>query len=774
MIGLCWAAENRLAAAAPPDKSSKTAQLVFFEKRVRPLLVSRCGKCHSKSSRPLRGGLRLDIRGRILGGGDTGPAFNAEDPESSLLLRAIRYDDDSLQMPPSGRLPQREIETLVAWVRGGLRMTDTADDVQRTAMTIDAARKFWSFRPLRKPTINGNDTGGCRTPIDKLVFQRLKQHGLSGSQPASRQTLIRRTTFDLLGLPPSPAEVRAFLADDRPEAYTRLIDRLLSSPHYGERWGRYWLDVARYTDTTAKWLSPQNHSYRYRDWIVRAFNQDLPYDRFVRQQLAADFVATTSQDDLAALGFLGLSPTYWKELKLDPSVIKTIVADEWEERIDTVCRSFLGLTVACARCHDHKTDPVTREDYYALAGVFASTRLMDVPLVPDSVAQKSRSAHKQVEQLEQRIKQLADKKLQPDERARQTAGLRSQIQAIRDATPFYDMPMVHGVADSSLFVLPDGAHKSRLEYRDDKPRDLPVFARGDPSSPTGPVVRRRFLELFGSESSRPFQHGSGRLELANAILNQATALASRVIVNRIWRHHFGRGLVDTPSNFGFSGSQPSHPQLLDYLAASLIEHNWSLKWLHRQILLSASYRQSSADRAQPMQVDPENRWLWRMNRRQLSIEPWRDAMLVVGHSLDRRMGGPAVGLEDPNNRRRTVYGTVGRRDLNELLRLYDFPDPTFHSAGRAETITPVQQLFLLNSRFVRSQAAAIAESVASDSADFSQRVRELHQRLFARPPHQTELSWAADFLNPQTEISQQNWSLYVQVLLASSEFQFVD
>jgi len=774
MLGLCWAAAQRLDAAPPGDKTVEKSQLIFFEKRVRPLLVSRCGKCHSKSARPLRGGLRLDIRRRIIDGGDTGPAFDAQDPDSSLLLRAIRYDDDSLQMPPAGKLSQREIETLEAWVRGGLHMPDTADTVQRTAMTIDAARKFWSFRPLRKPVFNRVTDGAYRTSIDHLVFQRLRQHGLSGSQPANRRTLIRRTTFDLLGLPPSPAEVRAFVKDDRPDAYARLIDRLLASPHYGERWGRYWLDVARYTDTTAKWLSPQNHSYRYRDWIVRAFNQDLPYDRFVRQQLAADFVATTSPDDLAALGFLGLSPTYWKELKLDPSVIKTIVADEWEERIDTVCRSFLGLTVACARCHNHKTDPVTREDYYALAGVFASTRLQNVPLVPDSVAQQSRAAHKQVEQLEQRIKKLADKKLAPEESARQTAELRSQIQTLQDATPFYDLPIVHGVIDSSLFVLPDGAHKTRLEYRDDQPRDLPVFARGDPSSPTGPAVRRRFLELFGNPTSQPFQQGSGRLELADAILQQATALASRVIVNRVWRHHFGRGLVDTPSNFGFSGSQPSHPLLLDYLAASLVEHDWSLKWLHRQILLSATYRQSSQDRAQAMQVDPENRWLWRMNRRRLSIEPWRDAMLAVGDALDRRMGGPAVGLEEPGNHRRTVYGKVGRRDLNELLRLYDFPDPTFHSAGRAETITPVQQLFLLNSRFVRSQAAAIAHNVTSDFPEFSQRMDALHRRMFARPPHPEELRWAADFLQAQTETSPQQWTLYVQVLLASSEFQFVD
>ncbi|MEO1997479.1 MAG: DUF1553 domain-containing protein [Planctomycetaceae bacterium] len=774
LIGLCLTANHRLAAAPPAGKPSESEPLLFFEKRVRPLLISRCSKCHSKSSRPLRAGLLLDHRRQIIGGGDTGSAFNAEDPDSSLLLEAIRYADDSLQMPPSGRLPQREIDILVTWVRGGLRMPDAADEGPPTGITIDEAREFWSFRPLRKLERNSNDSAGSRTPIDPWVFDRLKQHGLSVSEPADRPTLIRRTTFDLLGLPPSPAEVRAFLADDRPDAYPRLIDRLLSSPHYGERWGRYWLDVARYTDTTAKWLSPKNHSYRYRDWIVQAFNQDVPYDRFVRQQLAADFVAEASHDDLAALGFLGLSPTYWKELKLDPSVIKTIVADEWEERIDTVCRSFLGLTVACARCHDHKTDPVTREDYYALAGVFASTRLLDVPLVPESVAQQSRAAHKRVEQLEQRIKQLTAKKLEQDDRARQTSELQAQIQTIRETTEHYDLPMVHGVVDSSLFVLPDGDHKTRLEYRDAKPRDLPVLARGDPSSPTGPVIKRRFLEFFGNGSSQPFQHGSGRLELANAILNQATALVARVIVNRIWRHHFGRGLVDTPSNFGFSGSQPSHPQLLDHLATSLVEHKWSLKWLHRQILLSATYRQSSRDRIQPMRVDPENRWLWRMNRRRLSIEPWRDAMLAVGSALERRMGGPALALEAPNNRRRTIYGKVGRRDLNELLRLYDFPDPTFHSPGRAETITPVQQLFLLNSPFVQAQAGAIVESVAEHSPDFSERIRELYQRLFARPPQQTELHWAADFLNPDNDISQQNWALYVQVLLASSEFQFVD
>ena len=768
----CWAGEEQ--SPANVLRSSPDAARVFYEKRVRPLLISRCGKCHGRSARPLRGGLRLDNRRQIIAGGDTGPAFNPENPDASLLLQAIRYQDDSLQMPPAGRLPQREIEILTTWIRAGMNMPEGTDRVRATKMTIETARQFWSFRPLQKNNPDPGHTAELQSSYDQWIVQGLTQQGLTLSKPANGETLIRRATFDVLGLPPTPDEIAAFVNDERPDAYPRLIDRLLASPHYGERWGRYWLDVARYTDTTAKWLSAQNHSYRYRDWIVDAFNRDLPYDRFVRHQLAADLSSDASQDDFAALGFLGLSPTYWKELKLDPAVIKTIVADEWEERIDTVCRTFLGLTVACARCHDHKTDPVTREDYYALAGIFASTRLQDLPLVEDAVAKKARDAHKQVAKLENQIQQLSKQKLEPAARARQTDTLKTQIAAIQQATPFFDLPIVHGVADSSLYVLPDGAHKTRLEYRDGQPRDLPIFARGDPSSPIGPAIKRRFLKLFETETTQPFQHGSGRLELADAMVEQATALTARVIVNRVWRHHFGRGLVDTPSNFGFSGSQPSHPQLLDDLASSLIEHDWSLKWLHREILMSATYCQSSQDRPRPLQVDPENRWLWRMNRRRLSIEPWRDAMLAVGQALDLRMGGPALDLEAANNRRRTIYGKVGRRDLNELLRIYDFPDPTFHSPGRAETITPVQQLFLLNSSFVQVQAQTIAAHATGHASETPNRIRDLHLRLFGRQPQQAELNWAMEFLGADDNAAHGNWALYVQVLLASSEFQFID
>ena len=760
-------------AAPPPAPTFTAADYEFFEKKVRPVLFQRCFNCHSTRAKKVRGGLLLDSRAALLRGGDSGPAAVPGQPDRSLLLRAVSYANEHLQMPPRGKLPPREVATLTEWVRRGLPFPDAAPAVTaRKAIDFAAGRRFWSFQPLKTPptpTISSRAWGERR--LDAFVLAAMERRGLRPSPPAVRRVLVRRAYFDLVGLPPTPREVEEFVSDSRPDAYPRLVERLLASPRYGERWGRFWLDLARYCDVPEPWMSNKAKAYLYRDWVVRALNEGLPYDRFVHLQLAADHLPEARPVDRAALGFLGLSPTYWKELKLDKDVIKTVVAEEWEERIHTVCSTFLGLTVACARCHDHKFDPISTQDYYALAGVFASTRDADRALLPDDLASKAEQARRRVDILQKQIAQL--RKKMPADPDRQLREHQAEIGRLRQ-TPGFETPLAYGVEDSSLYVLPDGPHRTRLEYRKGA-RDVAVQVRGNPAS-LGPVVPRRFLTVLCSDTPRPFKQGSGRLELAQAITSAGGPLAARVIVNRVWKHHFGVALVDTPSNFGREGARPSHPRLLDDLAARFVQAGWSLKWLHREIMLSATYRQSSGHDPRQHALDPDNRWLWRMNRRRLEVEAWRDAVLAVSGSLDNRLGGPPSELADANNRRRTLYGTVRRRDLNDLLRLHDFPDPIAHSPGRTPTTTPLQQLFVLNSPFVQQQSLALAGRLQGEGSA-EKRVRRAYLLLFGRPATDTEVKLALDFLTggkAGAAVPEAVWQQYAQVLLGSNEFLFVD
>lgn len=761
----CWmlVAVSGLNAQAPAD-------IEFFEKKVRPVLVERCFSCHSASAKKVRGGLLLDSRTGALKGGDSGPALVPGDPDQSLLVKAVGYLDGNLQMPPSGKLPAGDAAVLTAWIRGGAPFPMARDSkVAKTAVNIDEGRKFWSFQPPRPtappPT---KDKAWARMPIDAFILAELEKHGLTPAAAAARGVLLRRATFDLIGLPPSPEEIRAFESDQRPDAYARLVDRLLASPQYGERWGRFWLDLVRYCDIGEPWLESKGQPYLYRDWVVQAFNDDMPYDQFVHKQLAADLLPDARPADWAALGLLGLSPTYWKELKLDKDVIKTVVAEEWEERIATVSGTFLGLTVACARCHDHKFDPITTQDYYGLAGIFASIRPADRPLVPDAEVKAFRTAHGQVRELQKELDKLKAKK--DAEAPKQAEALKTKIAALKSATPHFDAPVASGVEEASLLVLADGPYRTRLEYKMGIAQDVAVQIRGNPANP-GPLVPRRFLSVLSPSAPVPFRQGSGRLELAQALTREAAPLTARVLVNRVWKHHFGRGLVETPSDFGAQGDRPSHPELLDDLTARFIAAGWSIKWLHREIMLAATYRQSS--RSAPAEAtDPENRWLGRMPRRRLEVEAWRDAMLAVTGTLDPRRGGPSQELGDPNNTRRTLYGTVKRRELNDLLRLHDFPDPTIHSPNRLPTTTPLQQLYTLNSPFLRQKALALAKRLKTDApATDEARIQRAYILLFGRPATAHQVQLGLDFLTPPSEAA---WAQYAQVLLGSNEFLFVD
>jgi hypothetical protein len=641
---------------------------------------------------------------------------------------------------------------------------------------IARGRQFWSFQPLRTfPAPLTRDGTWARRGIDPFVLAELESRGLTPSAPASRRTLIRRAYFDLIGLPPAPEEVEAFVNDASLDAYELLIDRLLASPHHGERWGRFWLDLARYCDIAEPWSESKGAPYLYRDWVIRALNEDVPYDQFVQKQLAADLLPGARPADRAGLGFLGLSPVYWKELKLDSGVIRSVVAEEWEERIGAVTSTFLGLTVACARCHDHKFDPVTTEDYYALAGILASTRLADRSLFADDVAVPLAKVREQIKQFEAEISKLRGKKSAPAD-AKRADELRRQVATIREANPLVDAPLAAAVDEASLHVLPDGPHRTKLLYKPDSAQDVSVQVRGNPGAP-GPVVPRRFLAVLSPEALRPFRQGSGRLELARALVMEGGPLAARVIVNRVWQHHFGAGLVATPSDFGAQGERPSHPRLLDDLAARFVANGWSLKWLHREIVLSATYRQAGTHDARKQALDPDNRWLWRANRRRLEVEAWRDAMLAVAGTLDRRQSGPPAELSDPPNRRRTVYGTVKRRELNDMLRLHDFPDPTAHSPGRLPTTTPLQLLFTLNGPLVQQQAAALARRLKAEVPQGGvARVRRAYLLLFGRPATDGEVRLALEFLTPEPPGGPADalWEQYAQALLGSNEFLFID
>lgn len=784
--------------------------VAYFERKIRPILSAHCYSCHSRDAKILHAELRLDSSAGLMQGGESGPLYVAGKPEESLLISSIQYDGD-IQMPPKGKLPDQEIAELMAWVKRGAPVPAAMAELPQPARKIDfeAGRQFWSFQPVHEQALPVvADPHWPQQRIDAFVLARMEREGLSPAPRADRATLIRRLYFDLIGLPPTPEAVQAFVSNPSPDAYPQLVEQLLASPQYGEKWGRMWLDLARYTDLTASWLSQAGEAHFYRDWVVRAFNNDIPYDQFIHRQLATDLMPETGPEDLPALGLLSLSPTYWKELKLPSEIIKVIVADEWEEQIEAVSGTFLGLTVACARCHDHKFDPISAEDYYALAGVFASTRPVGRPMLPEEQYAPARAAIARVAKLEEEVKQLKAEIAKQAKESKKSAALAEDspsesadtqkgeettvpeqmpdleaqlamlVASIADLkkTPSYDAPLASVLSEESLFVERAGAtpqEGTRLDYHPG-PQDLPLFVRGDPNHP-GPIVPRRFLTVLSS-AQKPFTQGSGRLELARAITTEAAPLTARVIVNRIWLAHFGQGLVNTPSNFGQQGGRPTHPELLDDLAARFIANGWSIKQLHREILLSATWQQSSQASDQAIQQDPGNQWLSHMNRRRLDFEAWRDAMLMAAGVLDLTVGGPSSDLDQPGNVRRTLYGTVHRHEMSTTLLMHDFPDPNQHSPQRSLTTTPLQGLFLLNSPLLAEQSQKLVQRLQHDCpANTQEQIRRAYWLLLSRPPTEHEQSLAEAFLQDSSgTVTLERWQQYAHVLLGTNEFLYVD
>lgn len=579
--------------------------------------------------------------------------------------------------------------------------------------TIDwnKERQFWSFKvPQAQPRPAVKNAKWARQPVDYFILARLEQKKLSPSAEAERRTLVRRLTLDLTGLPPTPDEVAAFVADKRADAYEQLVERLLASPRFGERMASVWLPLARYAEDQAHQVGGDTtmfyaNAYRYREWVMGAFNRDLPYDQFIRFQLAADKYQAAKPEDLAALGFLGLGPKYYNRGRIE------VMADEWEDRVDTVTRATLGLTVACARCHDHKFEPITQRDYYALAGVFASVKM---------------------------VNKTADGKT-----------VEGKVQA--DKMP---ADAVHMVEEGTS-------------------QNLSIFLRGNPEL-KGAVAERSFLKVLSTGEPKPFADGSGRRELAEAIASRENPLTARVLVNRVWGVLFSKPLVATPSNFGHSGMTPTHPELLDDLAVRFMSGGWSVKSLVRELVLSATYRQTSRDDVKKPAADVANESLWHMNRRRLSIEQWRDSVLAVTGELDLS-GGKSLELDDAKNLRRTVHARVSRLKLNDLLMQFDYPDANVHAEKRSATTTPTQKLFMLNSPFMLERAKALAERVTTDASESdAASIQRAYQLLYGRNPESAETAAALAFLRKPATGEVTRWQQYAQALLMANEMLYVD
>jgi hypothetical protein len=702
---------------------------------VRPVLANNCYKCHSVQSDKVKGGLLLDSREGLLKGGDTGPAIVPGDPEHSLLIKAVRYSDPDLQMPPKGnQLPDAAIADLVAWVKMGAPDPRVATVAQKA--WSDSGKSHWAWQPLTKPAVPASkDPAWTKTPIDNFILAKLDEKGLKPNPPADKRTLIRRATFDLIGLPPTPEEVDAFVKDESLEAFAKVVDRLLASPHYGERWGRHWLDVARYSDTKGQIKRQrEDQSYpfawTYRDYVIRSFNNDKSFSLFVIEQLAADKLPSTAHNptNLCALGFLTLGDRF---MEMQNDIIN--------DRIDVVTKGFLGLTVSCARCHDHKFDPIPTKDYYSLFGVFSSCvePKFEPVIVKSPGGPEYSDYYKQRMELELE-KDTLESKLRELRRSQDRAGVRPVLRDLRqNQAKVSQLELTHPGAPPRAMVLEDLR----------RPHDSPVFIRGD-AGKKGDVVPRHFLEVLSGSYRPAFTNGSGRLDLAWAIVSKQNPITPRVFVNRVWMHHFGEGFVSTPDDFGTRAERPSHPELLDYLASRFVSDGWSIKKLHRLILLSSVYQESSANNPRFAEMDPDNRLLWRANIRRLEFEPLRDSLLAIGGDLDSTMYGRPVDIEsEPFSTRRSIYGFVDRSDVADVLVNFDFANPDLPTGRRHDTTVPQQALFLMNSPLVIEQAKRLV-SLPSFTAcsDDEAKIDFLYQRIFQRPPRPEEMKLGSEFV----------------------------
>lgn len=957
-------ADGRLLHAADNNR----AQLEFFEKKIRPVLVKHCYECHSAKSKIVRAKLLVDSREGLLRGGESGPAVVPGKPEKSLLISAMRYQD--YEMPPDGKLSKRVVDDFVRWVKQGAvdprRETGKPAAVARGEIDFKQARRFWSFRPVKHPPLPEFPGAGKLAPIDRFVRARLNEKQLTPAGTADRRTLIRRLTFDLVGLPPTPEEIDRFVADRSPDAYEKLVDRLLASRHFGERWGRHWLDVVRFAESSGGGRTQVYHdAWRYRDYVIDAYNSDKPFNRFATEQIAGDLLAWKTskerRDNLTATGFLMLGPTNY-ELQ-DKELLRMEVIDE---QIDTMGRAFLGMTLGCVRCHEHKFDPIPHEDYYALAGIFRSTHVLTPGNVSGYVRRSLPTSDEHARQLAAYEKKTRPLRIEIDRlkesirvmKRLQTGGNRKSIDAKSlpglvlddsaatfsgkwsgssgnpsfvgsqyryaaggsDRTATYTFrvkqagrydvriaynahpnrspnalvavsggdrrvetrinqkqrPPIAGlflsvgtytfqpgtpavveistrgasgnVVADAVQLLPEalakkptakpkaGSKKAKaasqvaariaqaskrvrqlqaelktlsksappkapqaMACEDQKdPGDYFVCIRGS-AHKLGKQVPRGVLRVIAERPELEIAKGeSGRRELAAWLTSPKNPLTPRVYVNRVWYHLFGVGLVRTPDNFGKMGELPSHPQLLDWLAATFIApqtaapadgrpgagFGWSTKRLIRAIVLSNTYRRRVAYDAKAHAADPENRLLWRFNRRRLEGEAIRDALLAISGKLDRTAKGPTI---PPKTRsefrfkhdslRRSVYVPVFRNTPEELLNAFDVADPNLVVGRRNVSTLPTQALFMMNSPFVMAQAESAAARLLKEepSADDSDRLDFAYRRALGRLPTDRERDLALNYLKRHRDLPAKTaWGTLFQALFASIDFRYIE
>ena len=738
----------------------------FFETKIRPLLAEACYSCHSKKAEKLKAGLHLDSRAGVLQGGDTGPAIVPGKPDESLLIRAVRYTEESLEMPPKRKLTPAQISDLERWVAAGAPWPgDTGEQITKSGPAFDFdkfRREHWSFRPVKKPKPPSVDNEAwIRNPIDRFILAKQEDAGLSPEPEADRRILIRRAYLDLTGLPPSPEQVEAFILATEDDPFSSLVNTLLESKHYGERWGRHWLDVARYSDGLGGFLDNRDlpNAWKYRDWVVRKFNEDLPYDEFVRQQIAGDLYDGNFEAHIGS-GFFAVGPTYRGDGG-DAEATAQAKAETLSDRVDTFSRAFLGLTAACARCHDHKFDPITMSDYYAIAGIFNNSNITDVPLAPKEEIEKYQAAQKAFKDHEKRVNDFRKNE------AKRLEVKPNEFEAKLEAEKQADWEQMKTELERLKIAVPP-APPTAHALRDTGSGDMHIAIRGDLRK-KGAVAPRRFVRVLAGEDSPAFTSGSGRRQLAEAVVDPANPLTARVMVNRIWLHHFGKALVRSPSNFGILGEKPTHPELLDWLAAEFVESGWSMKHMHRLIMTSATWRMASSFDQEKFGVDGDNRLVWRTNPRKLDVEAWRDSLLAVTGELDKTLGGAPTDkiLE---SKRRTLYAKISRNgdrfESDEWLRLFDFPAPRSTSAERTPSTVPQQYLFMLNSEFMVQRARALAEKLSTARPTNSGRITLAYEALYARPPTPSEIDVGEKFL----AMDGSSWDRYAQALLSSHEF----
>ena len=820
----------------------------FFEQKIRPILINQCYQCHSAQAQKLAGGLRLDTRAGMLKGGASGePAIIAGAPEKSLLIRAIRYADAKLQMPMSGRLPESVIRDFETWIKMG-----APDSREETAIAkiesydFNEAKKFWSFQPLKAVTVPAvKNQSWVKSPIDNFILAQLEEKRIAPVNDADQRTLIRRATFDLTGLPPTPREIEAFVNDSSPNAFEKVVDRLLASPAYGERWGRHWLDLVRYADTAGCASDfPVPSAYKYRNYVIKAFNEDKPYDQFVREQLAGDLLPVKSTDEKAAeaerqekiiaTGYVAITRRFGSRDTDDNLMI--------DDTIDNVGKAFLGLSVSCARCHDHKFDPLPTRDYYALYGIFKSTRFAFpgteiyrrphslTPLVQGAAAAELEKYQNEARGLVLKVEALNVERGYVKGRQNQqktAAALLAQA-----AGKGFETDQVGRVIDPTKFGEEDHDDRNRLvgkasqrtlaeiEAELDKVKlrlaelveppkvehayavsegtagDSRIQRKGDNKN-LGEPAPRGFLQILGGARLPESHQGSGRRELAEWIADAKNPLTARVIVNRIWLHHFGKGLVQTPNDFGVRGLAPTHPALLDYLAAQFIADGWSFKKMHRRMMLSHVY-QIATSGTQPA-ADATNNLLSSFNRRRLSAEEIRDAMLSVSGTLEPNVNGPhpfppekdwRYSVHNPfvaayEHNGRGVYLMQQRIRAHPQLSLFDGADTNAATGERMLSTTPLQALFMMNDPFVHKQADQFAVRVGLAFADDAQRIDYAYRLAFGRKPTAAEVEKGLRYLRDvrpdlasvkvEEEVqTRAALASYLRVLLSSSEFIFVD